>query len=240
MNDGKSEKNRTIKETLLYHIDMERAFDIDRLPLVETVAAASCPTAATDPFETLKAEALACTACPLHSSRRTVVFGEGDRHADLLFVGEAPGREEDLSGRPFIGRAGELLTKMIKAMKYERSMVFIANVLKCRPPDNRTPAADEISACLPFLREQISQIAPRVIVALGAPAARTLLEVESGISALRGRDYEYPGDRTIRVVPTFHPAYLLRNEEERIKSWHDLKRAMKLLDLVADTRPCHR
>ena len=173
-------------------------------------------------------EVAACRACGLHATRRHTVFGEGDPDADLLFVGEAPGADEDRTGRPFVGRAGELLTRMIKAMGFNRDQVFIANVLKCRPPNNRTPARDEILACRHVLEEQIRLIAPRVIVALGAPAAKTLLDQKKGINALRGRAHPYsvPG---VRIVPTFHPAYLLRNESEKRKAWEDLQLAMSLL-----------
>ncbi len=157
------------------------------------------------------------------------VFGEGDRSANLMFVGEAPGRDEDLSGRPFVGRAGQLLTRMIHAMGFERSQVFIANIIKCRPPQNRTPAVDEIATCIPFLEEQIASIEPRVIVALGSPSARTLLSTERTITALRGGTYPFPKNDRIVVVPTFHPAYLLRNEAEKPKTWHDLKLALEVL-----------
>jgi len=226
-----SEQNRPeadIRESLLYSLDMEGAFGVDRLPIGRRPR--SSPPPAVNAWDNLKARVDRCTACALHTTRTLPVFGEGDPKADLMFVGEAPGRDEDLSGRPFVGRAGQLLTKMIGAMGLERPGVFIANVIKCRPPGNRTPAVDEISRCLPFVEEQIAAIEPRVIVTLGSPATRTLLATERTITTLRGRVYPYPGNERISVVPTFHPAYLLRNEAEKPKSWHDLKLAIEILN----------
>jgi DNA polymerase len=165
----------------------------------------------------------------LHRTRTQAVFGAGCVDADLMFVGEAPGKDEDLSGKPFVGRAGGLLTRMIEAMGFTRDDVFIANVLKCRPPENRTPTPEEIALCLPYLKKQVARIRPRVIVALGSPAAKTLLATGNGIMSLRGRVYPCAFDQKVRVVPTFHPAYLLRKEAEKPKAWQDLKRALKVL-----------
>ncbi|MBE2204500.1 MAG: uracil-DNA glycosylase [Chthoniobacterales bacterium] len=179
-------------------------------------------------FDSLRTAILACEKCPhLVRTRTQVVFGVGNPNADLLFVGEAPGAEEDLQGEPFVGRAGQLLTKMIQAMGFERSDVFIANVLKCRPdmPEgksgNRNPRADEMATCLPWLREQIALIQPRAIVALGAVAAEGLLGDTSPMRDLRGRWLEFQG---IPVMVTYHPAYLLRNQTitEKRKVWEDL------------------
>lgn len=172
-----------------------------------------------------------CTRCPLHERRRSIVFGEGNHQARLMFVGEGPGGDEDRQGRPFVGRAGQLLTKMIQAMKLDRSEVYIANIVKCRPPNNRNPKPDEIATCFPFLQRQIRAVAPQVIVALGRVAAGTLLETAESISKLRGRFYEYEG---IRVMPTYHPSFLLRKEEDRRfkgEAWSDLKQVMGLLGL---------
>jgi DNA polymerase len=168
-----------------------------------------------------------CRRCRLAEGRRNLVFGEGAPDADLMFIGEAPGGEEDQQGRPFVGPAGQLLTKMIKAMGLERDEVYIGNIIKCRPPRNRDPNPDEIDTCEPFLRRQIDVIKPRVIIALGAFAARTLLRTESGISQLRGRFHTYHG---IPLMPTFHPAFLLRNPERKRPVWEDLKLVMAEMD----------
>lgn len=182
--------------------------------------------AETDPWEALRAEALGCTACGLCETRTSVVFGEGSRHAELMFVGEAPGRDEDLQGRPFVGRAGQLLTQMILAMGLQREEVYIGNVLKCRPPDNRDPAPDEVERCLPFLLRQIELIQPKVICALGRHALRSLTGYKGGITKVRGRPMEF---LTWKVMPTYHPAYLLRNPAAKREAWEDLKAVLRLL-----------
>lgn len=179
-----------------------------------------------------------CTACGLHETRTRTVFGQGHCGARLVFVGEAPGYEEDKQGLAFVGRAGQLLTKMIVAMGLSREEVFICNVLKCRPPGNRDPSADEVLACSSFLREQLAIIQPEALVALGAPAAKTLLQTAESIGRLRGRfhDYALMGDDgegiTIPLMPTYHPAYLLRSPSEKRKTWSDLQMVMKLLGLT--------
>jgi DNA polymerase len=155
-----------------------------------------------------------------------VVFGVGSPTAELMFVGEAPGADEDIQGVPFVGRAGQLLTKMIEGMGFRRDDVYIANVIKCRPPENRNPDPDEVATCEPFLFRQIASIQPKVIVALGSFAAKTLLKTQSPISRLRGRVYEYHG---ARLVPTFHPSYLLRSPGQKREAWEDLKLALSLL-----------
>ncbi len=176
-----------------------------------------------------------CTKCKLCESRTQTVFGEGSFDADLMFVGEGPGETEDRLGRPFVGRAGNLLDKMIVAMGLSREQVFIANVVKCRPPGNRTPLADEVAACADFLRTQILTIQPKVIVTLGGPAAKLLLQTDIGITRIRGKWHNlaalFPQGPHIPVMPTFHPAYLLRQytEDNRRKVWSDLKDVMKLL-----------
>lgn len=169
-----------------------------------------------------------CDRCKLHRlGRRQVVFGVGNPNARLMFVGEAPGRDEDEQGIPFVGRAGQLLTKMIEAMGYRREDVYIANVIKCRPPENRNPMPDEVAACEPFLFRQVEAIRPAVIVALGTFAAQALLKTMDSISKLRGRVFTYGG---ARLVPTFHPAYLLRSPERKRDAWEDLKKAKALLE----------
>jgi DNA polymerase len=167
-----------------------------------------------------------CTRCKLGRGRTKLVFGVGDARAELMFVGEGPGEDEDLQGEPFVGRAGQLLTKMIEAMGYRREEVYIANVVKCRPPGNRNPEPDEIEACEPFLRAQIDAVRPKVIVALGKFAAQTLLRDTSPIGKLRGRWFTYEG---VRLMPTFHPAYLLRSPNEKGRAWDDLQLVMKEL-----------
>ena len=165
-----------------------------------------------------------CTRCKLHRTRKTIVFGEGNPKARLMFVGEGPGAEEDQQGRPFVGEAGALLTRMIRAIGFERQQVYIANIVKCRPPGNRAPEDDEIRACFPFLQRQIQVVRPRVICALGRVAAQTLLGTSKGISQLRG-SFHRLGD--IRVMPTYHPAYLLRSQEKKSEAWIDLQMVQK-------------
>ena len=178
-----------------------------------------------------------CRKCQLCETRAKTVFGQGHAGARLVFVGEAPGYEEDQQGLAFVGRAGQLLTKMIVAMGLTRDEVFICNVLKCRPPNNRTPAADEISCCSPYLFAQLQIIQPEVVCALGAPAAQTLLGTKEGIGRLRGRFHEFHISGTptvgesVPLMPTYHPAYLLRSPGEKSKSWADLKMIMARLGL---------
>ena len=167
-----------------------------------------------------------CSRCKLAPGRTTLVFGVGNPRAELVFVGEGPGADEDAQGEPFVGRAGQLLTRMIEAMGYRREEVYIANVVKCRPPGNRNPEPDEIEACEPFLRAQLAAIGPKVIVALGKFAAQTLLRDTTPITRLRGRWSEYEG---VKLMPTFHPAYLLRSPEEKKKAWDDLQLVMVAL-----------
>ncbi len=182
---------------------------------------------AAEALAAIRADIGDCTRCKLHRmGRRQVVFGVGNPDAELMFVGEAPGADEDLLGIPFVGRAGQLLTKMIEAMGYARDDVYIANVIKCRPPENRNPDPDEVETCEPFLFQQIAAIRPKVIVALGSFAAKTLLRTQSPISRLRGRVYEYQG---AKLVPTFHPSYLLRTPGQKREAWEDLKLALGLL-----------
>ena len=176
----------------------------------------------------LEARALACTKCVLHQGRNKVVFGEGSRSARLVFVGEGPGADEDASGRPFVGKAGQLLDKIIGAMGFKREDVYICNTVKCRPPGNRTPNPEELSACWPYLEAQLELLAPKAIVALGSPAAKTLLKTTQGIMGLRGRWQLYKG---IRVMPTYHPAFVLRQYTETVRGevWSDMQQVMNYL-----------
>jgi DNA polymerase len=168
-----------------------------------------------------------CTRCKLHRLGRTqIVFGVGNPRAELMFVGEAPGQDEDLQGEPFVGRAGQLLTKIIEAIGLTRDQVYIANVIKCRPPQNRNPEPDEVATCEPFLFRQIDAIKPRVIVALGTFAAQCLLQTSDPISRMRGRVFRYRG---AQLIPTFHPAFLLRSPERKRDVWEDMKKVRALL-----------
>ncbi len=168
-----------------------------------------------------------CTRCKLHEHRRTIVFGEGNPQASLMFVGEGPGAEEDATGRPFVGRAGQLLDKIIAAIGLRREDVYIANIVKCRPPLNRTPERDEVETCEPFLFRQIKFIRPRVIVALGSPAFQTLLRTRDSITRARGEWRELDG---IKVMPTFHPAFLLRSPDKKREVWEDMKKVRDFLN----------
>ena len=178
------------------------------------------------PLAGLKKEVLSCTRCELSNARRNVVFGAGNPKAKLMFVGEAPGMEEDLQGLPFVGRAGKLLTKIIESIGVKRKDVYIANILKCRPPNNRNPLPTEILTCEEYLIKQIELIKPEVICALGKFAAQTLLRSQESITRLRGKFYDYRG---IKLIPTFHPAYLLRNPQDKRLVWEDMKKIRKVL-----------
>lgn len=217
----------------------ESLFRVDR-PVVSSITA----DFDTKAWESLREEALKCVRCSeLSGGRQHVVFGAGSVNAQLMFVGEAPGHDEDIQGLPFVGAAGQLLTKIIQAIGFEREQVFIANILKCRPPQNRQPKPDEISNCKPYLERQIELIHPRIICALGAFAAQTLLKTDQPISKLRGQFRDYPGSQAgkfpIKIMSTFHPAYLLRNPAEKRKVWEDMKAIRAALDpsLAADHGP---
>jgi uracil-DNA glycosylase len=211
---------------------------IDALPIVATgpaaseraestaAAAAAGKTAPAETLDDIRNDLGDCHRCKLWETRKNLVFGVGSPAARLLFIGEAPGRDEDIQGEPFVGEAGQLLTKMIKAMGYDRQEVYICNVLKCRPPENRNPAPEEIAECSPFLLRQVQSISPKAIVALGTFASQTLLETKEPISRLRGRFHDYHG---IPLMPTFHPAFLLRSPEKKREVWEDLQKVMKLM-----------
>ncbi len=176
----------------------------------------------------LEAIVTVCEKCRLSKSRTQVVYGVGNPNADLMFIGEAPGRDEDLQGKPFVGRAGQLLTDIIKAMQLTRDHVYIANVIKCRPPENRNPEPDELDACRPHIRRQVEIIQPKVIVTLGRFALQSLTGKGFAVSAARGQWLEYEG---IKVMPTYHPAYLLRNPAAKKEVWADMKKVMAELGL---------
>ena len=187
-----------------------------------------------------------CTRCRLSKGRKNIVFGTGSVHAELMFVGEGPGADEDEQGLPFVGRAGQLLNNMIAAMGLRREDVYIANVVKCRPPGNRTPERDECETCIPFLMRQIAAIRPKVIVALGATAAKNLLAINSPMAELRGRWYDFrvnvnsqgrtdPNGPTVKLAVTYHPAFLLRDPRQKKETWKDLQMVMKYLGLKPKT-----
>ncbi|MBM4254469.1 MAG: uracil-DNA glycosylase [Deltaproteobacteria bacterium] len=176
-------------------------------------------------LEELRTEISDCRRCKLRQGRTNIVFGVGDPHAEVMFVGEGPGRDEDIRGEPFVGRAGQLLTEIItKGMKMRRDEVYIANVVKCRPPDNRNPEPDEITACQPFLMKQVELVKPRIIIALGTFAAQTLLQNKTPISRLRGVWHSYQG---VKLMPTLHPAYLLRNPNDKRLVWQDIQAVLR-------------
>lgn len=199
-----------------------------------TSSAAPAPTSANAvTLAQVRTDLGECTRCRLHAQRTHIVFGVGNPKAELVFVGEGPGADEDAKGEPFVGRAGQLLDKMIEAMGLHRTDVYICNVVKCRPPENRAPEPDEMAQCLPFLRAQLGAIGPKVIVVLGKTAAQALLDDKTPITRLRGRWREYAG---IPLMPTFHPAYLLRSPGEKAKVWEDLKAVVRHLGRELPTR----
>jgi len=177
-------------------------------------------------LEAVRADLGDCTRCKLHKTRKNIVFGVGNPNAELMFIGEGPGADEDIQGEPFVGDAGALLTKMIEAMGFKRSDVYIANIVKCRPPNNRDPEPDEIDACEPFLRAQIATVKPRIIVTLGKPASHLLLRTNQPITSLRGNWSRY---LDIPVMPTFHPAYILREPAQKRPVWNDLQAVVRAL-----------
>jgi len=186
-------------------------------------------TPVSETLEDIRRDLGDCRRCKLWSTRTNIVFGEGNPKAELMFVGEAPGADEDASGRPFVGRAGQLLTKMIEAIDMKREDVYIANTVKSRPPGNRNPEPDETLACIPFVFRQIAVIRPKLIVTLGNPATQGLLETKIGITRLRGTFQDYPRIPGIKVLPTFHPAYLLRSPDKKREAWEDLKKVQAFL-----------
>jgi uracil-DNA glycosylase family 4 len=200
----------------------------DPRPHTEPPSPSAATATGTQLLATLKEEiGPACTRCKLHALGRTqVVFGVGNPNADLMFVGEAPGADEDEQGEPFVGRAGQLLTKIIEAIGLRRDDVYIANIIKCRPPGNRNPEPDEVEQCEPFLFRQVAAVKPKVIVALGKFAAQSLLRTSDPITRLRGRSFDYRG---AVLIPTFHPAFLLRNPSAKREVWEDMKKVRSIL-----------
>ena len=222
-----------LRELGYTHLDLvgSRQLAVDRtedLAEVESPVNGQLSTVNSD-FDALRAEAHDCTKCRLAGTRRNVVFGVGNPNADLMFIGEAPGRDEDEKGEPFVGRAGQLLTDIIKAMRLTRDDVYIANVIKCRPPENRNPEPDELESCRPFIRRQVELIQPKVIVTLGRFGLQSLTEKGYGISAVRGQWLDYNG---IKLMPTYHPAYLLRNPAAKKDVWQDMKKVMAELGIA--------
>jgi uracil-DNA glycosylase family 4 len=177
-------------------------------------------------LEDVRKELGDCKRCKLHRGRKTIVFGEGNEKATLMLIGESPGYDEDVQGRPFVGRAGQLLTKILQSVNLPREEVYIANIIKCRPPQNRNPEPDEIQSCHPFLMKQIRVIQPKIICALGTFSAQTLLKTDTKITALRGKLFDLEG---IKVIPTYHPAFLLRNPDKKREVWEDMKKIVELL-----------
>jgi uracil-DNA glycosylase family 4 len=218
------EPSRSAPPSLLVESPVAGQVELEERPAVETRAR----------LKVLADAAAACTACGLHAGRKQAVFARGDGSSGVCFVGEGPGADEDAQGYPFVGKAGQLLDKMIAAMGLERDTVYVCNVVKCRPPDNRKPEPEEVSSCVPFLHQQLELLAPRVIVALGATAVEGLLGVSGGITRLRGSFRLYQG--RIPVMPTFHPAYLLRNPSAKKQVWEDLQAVMQSVGLTPPSR----
>ena len=218
-------KVREIIADLKSYLEYLKGIGIEALPLfemkvVDQLSKPSLNTPTVETLEEIRTELGKCSRCKLHRTRRTLVFGEGNEKAKLMFVGEGPGYDEDVQGRPFVGKAGQLLTKIIQSIHLQREEVYITNIIKCRPPQNRNPEPDEIECCNPFLLKQINAIQPQIICALGTFAAQTLLKTDTKITALRGRFFDFAG---IKVIPTYHPAYLLRNPDRKKEVWEDMK-----------------
>ncbi|HEV7522092.1 MAG TPA: uracil-DNA glycosylase [Candidatus Angelobacter sp.] len=219
-----------------YRRPVDDGVELALQPVTESISVSSQVPAALPPVIGDKPSALKliredigdCTRCRLHKGRTNLVFGVGNVNGDLMFIGEGPGADEDAQGEPFVGRAGQLLNNMISAMGIKREDVYIANVVKCRPPSNRTPEKDECDTCSPFLMRQIDVIKPKVIVALGAVAAKNLLAVNDSMANLRGRWYDF---RNSKLLVTYHPAYLLRDPRQKKEAWKDLQMVMKYLGL---------
>lgn len=220
---------RELIASVKFYMELEKACgvgEIARTRMTAKAAGDGAQAASSGALDALRQEVAGCRKCALAGTRLNVVFGSGNPRAKLMFIGEAPGGDEDKQGMPFVGRAGQLLTKIIEAMGLRREDVYIANILKCRPPDNSAPLPDEIAACSDNVRRQVALIRPKVICTLGKFESQTLLNTETPISALRGNFYGYEG---IKVMPTFHPAYLLRNPPDKKLVWSDMKKVMKEL-----------
>jgi DNA polymerase len=213
------QKVQEIVADLKAYLEYLKGMGIETLPVSEEKAKKVIPSEAPT-LEEIRRELGDCKRCKLHRTRSTIVFGEGNKKAKLMFIGEGPGYDEDVQGRPFVGKAGQLLTKIIQSIHLQREEVYITNIIKCRPPQNRNPEPDEIQSCHPFLQKQIQSIQPKMICALGTFAAQTLLSTNAKITALRGRFFDLGG---IKVLPTYHPAFLLRNPERKREVWEDMK-----------------
>lgn len=234
----KARKNQVIDSRHLRYLkaigievwQQRRSGNAGVMPMEETAqATASSPPPAeeTSIWEELAAQVADCTACALHCSRTQTVFGVGDREADWLIVGEAPGADEDRQGEPFVGRAGQLLNAMLNSLEFQREQVYITNILKCRPPGNRDPLPEEVICCEPYLQRQIALLRPRIILAVGRVAAQNLLRTSAPLGRLRGSVHQYP-DTAIPLVVTYHPAYLLRSPREKRRAWQDLRLALSV------------
>lgn len=230
-------EERNLRKVFDQHVKLEEFFTGFSVKPKKSAPAAQPPNEdVVAELKQLAKEVDACRKCVLGTTRTNAVPGEGNPNAQIVFVGEGPGADEDAQGRPFVGRSGQLLDKIIIAMGLKRSDVYICNIVKCRPPENREPRPEEIISCLPFLKRQLSLIRPKVIVALGAPATRTLLETNKPIGQLRGKFFDFNFDDfspPIKLMPTFHPAYLLRNysDDNRRKVWEDMKTVLTELSL---------
>jgi len=232
---GSQDEREAIAQAVLAHVRVQQEIGVLGAPrrgpdtLREPGGEGGSPVMLGETLEALRADIGDCRRCKLAPSRTHLVFGVGNPRARLVFVGEAPGADEDAKGEPFVGRAGQLLTEIItKGMRLQRDDVYICNVIKCRPPGNRNPEPDEVDSCEPFLIRQLQAIAPEVVVALGKFAAQTLLRSKTPISQLRGRWFDYHG---IMLMPTFHPAYLLRNPGDKRLVWDDIQKVMRILGL---------
>lgn len=220
-----------MNDALRHELTFLRDLGFTHLDIPHAIAAATAPESGDGKMllAELQAIAIVCVKCKLAKTRTQVVYGVGNPNADLMFIGEAPGRDEDEKGEPFVGRAGQLLTDIIKAMKLTRDDVYISNVVKCRPPENRNPESEELDACRPYIRRQVEIIQPKVIVTLGKFALQSLTEQSYGITATRGQWLEYNG---VKVMPTYHPAYLLRTPSAKKDVWNDMKLVMAELGMA--------
>ncbi|RMG54042.1 MAG: uracil-DNA glycosylase [Gammaproteobacteria bacterium] len=224
---GESPTDTAVQDAVVEDPHAEPAAPVSRAASEAVPVPEQVDDVATLDWEALEARVQSCRRCALAEGRNRVVFGDGNRSADWMFIGEGPGAEEDRQGLPFVGRAGKLLDRMIEACGMQRGDVYIANVVKCRPPGNRDPKPEEVAACAPYLRRQIELVSPRVIVVLGRVAAHALLDTDSPLGRLRGAPHLYD-DTGIPMIVTYHPAYLLRNPADKRKAWEDLKLAMRL------------
>ncbi|MGQ9646680.1 MAG: uracil-DNA glycosylase [Thermodesulfobacteriota bacterium] len=218
------QKVRDVFADLKAYLEYLKGMGIETLPMAEENRKRVIPSKAT--LKEIRKELGDCKRCKLHRTRRTIVFGEGNENAKLMFVGEGPGYDEDVQGKPFVGKAGQLLTKIIESIQLKREEVYIANIIKCRPPQNRNPEPDEIESCSPFLMKQIQAVQPKIICALGTFAAQTLLGTDAKITSLRGRAFGLGG---IKILPTYHPAFLLRNPDKKREVWEDMKQIAEWL-----------